>query len=143
MNRIKRIWFLYGRLSSIERILVNIKTKGGKEKGEALILELVGKKDQEGIASNLEKFLKSLFYSWGIPIIIGFFAWGSLGIIGKNSDISSENLLLGFIFWSIIAYFSGLIFRNFLMKTKVSCPKCHSTLICEKCNKQVYEVDGE
>ncbi len=89
------------------------------------------------------KYLSKLFFSWGVPIIIGFFAWGLFGNSLINSEFFSENLLVAFIITSIVAYFLGLAFRVFVIKTKVDCPKCHSSLMCPKCNTQVFEVDGE
>jgi len=144
MNWLKKIWFLYGWLSHLDRAIINAKSfNKGKEKRDSLILELVNKKKLKKEHSNLSKFLTRILWCWGIPVIIGIFAWGLFEGIIKNNEDGILNRVSPFIVIAIVSYFLGVAFKSFCMTIKVKCPKCGSFLFCSKCGIPIIEAEED
>lgn len=144
MNLIKRIWFLYGWLSDVDRAIISVKSyKKGKDVRDSLIMELVAEKKKNNEKSNLSRSINKTFYILGIPIIVGFFAWGIFEGVIKSTEVSFFDGVAAFSVTSIVAYLLGATWRSFWWKVTPKCPKCKSFLFCRECDAPIFEADEE
>jgi hypothetical protein len=78
--------------------------------------------------------LKSIWWAWGVPLIISFFAYGLLeSKIVENQGAGLSSRLGPFFAIAIISYLLGAAWKEMWWKRKLNCPECGRSLVCPKC----------
>jgi len=92
------------------------------------------KKETKKEPSKFVKFIKRIWWTWGITALIAFFFWG----------LARQRI--SFIYYYIIVfipYSLGAVFRGFWFPTKAKCPICGEFLYCRNCNRLIFEIEEE